>query len=123
MAKFLLSIISKSLQRMHFQNYVAGETRRMPYGYYGQSMRVRGRSVQRRLASMIATLGVKTRRNERVECWADHSFARLCTRIHCGVLVTPSSKSEIGINDCIYMLNLTSWFVIYQNLNHLTSVF
>ena len=42
---------------------------------------------------------------------------------HCGVLVTPGSKSEIGINDCIRMLSLTSWFVIYQKLNHLTSGF
>ena len=25
--------------------------------------------------------------------------------IHCGVLVTPRSKSEIGINDCIYHKN------------------
>ena len=42
---------------------------------------------------------------------------------HCGVLVTPGPKSEIGINDCIYMLSLTSWFAIYQKLNHLTSGF
>ena len=45
------------------------------------------------------------------------------TPVHCGVQVTPGSKSETGINDCICMLSLTTWFVIYQKLNHLTSGF
>ena len=49
-------------------------------------------------------------------------FRNICN-MHCGVQVTPGSKSEIGINDCIGMLSWTSWFVIYQKLNHLTSVF
>ena len=38
---------------------------------------------------------------------------------HCGVLVTSGSMSEIGINDCICMLRLTTLFVTYQELNHL----
>ena len=61
------------------------------------------------------------------------SHGKLCTEsrekidmnkdTHCGVQVIPGSTSEIGINDCTCMLSLTSWFVICQKSNHVTSVF